>query len=177
MERSRLRAPGHSGGRYSLSGSSVSRPTGASAPRNAASGGLSACGEDRSQERRKHLFRALLHECYRGGRPRRRHGATSGQRDMTRLAALPRPQLRTAHDVRHLVGCARCRRIGDRRQMVSVAGRDYHGRCFVRGFGLPALIALAPVETDKLTLGDLGRVWMRQLLDARAPKRKQGRRG
>jgi hypothetical protein len=95
---------------------------------------------------------------------------------MTRLPALPPPQLRTAHDVRHLAACGHCRRMGDQRRMVIAAGRTYHGRCFVRRFGVPALIALPPAQTDKLTLVDLGVEWMRQLLDARAPTKTRRRK-
>lgn len=95
---------------------------------------------------------------------------------MTRLPALPVPQLRTAHDVRHLTACARCQRVRDQRWMAFASGRTYYGRCIVRRFGLAALVALPAAQTDKLTLGDLGVEWMRQLLDARAPTKTRRRR-
>lgn len=80
---------------------------------------------------------------------------------------LPKPNLRTAHDVRHLCGCDVCRDIGDDRMMVDLDGKWFHGRCFIERFGFSFLAALPKSKTNRLTLGDIGSTMMRQLIRSR----------
>lgn len=69
----------------------------------------------------------------------------------------------TAHDVRHLTICPRCRHLGDKRTMVHVGEELVHGACVV-----PAEIMSLPLnEQDKLTLSDIGLDMMRALLEDR----------
>jgi len=46
----------------------------------------------------------------------------------------------------------------------------WHGRCFVKKFGLELLIEMPRSETIKLTLGDLGLRLMAALLDRMSEK-------
>jgi len=66
-------------------------------------------------------------------------------------------ELRTCHDVRHLVVCRHCKGLGDKRNMLGSAkeGR-IHGRCYVDAFGLKALLSLPKKNVEVLTLGDVG---------------------
>lgn len=84
-----------------------------------------------------------------------------------RLDPLPQPRVRTAHDVRHLVACHHCEEVGDDRQMVNVfPGKShYHGRCYISRFGLKSFVDLPKVQTNKVTLGDIGAKAARALLD------------
>lgn len=84
----------------------------------------------------------------------------------TRLGSLPAPQLQTAHDVRHLCGCANCGQLGMDTTMVDLDGEWFHGRCFVRKFGLRYLLALPRSKKLRLTLGDVGVKTMQALLDS-----------
>lgn len=83
---------------------------------------------------------------------------------------LPDPALRTAHDVRHLVTCtnSRCNQLGDDRHMICVRSMDvrnyYHGRCFVKVFGLGALLNTPREQLETLTLGDVGPAIARAIL-------------
>jgi len=80
----------------------------------------------------------------------------------------PLPIISTCHDVRHLVVCAyaRCRDLGDERDMVTAKSTDfqsksdgracYHGRCYAKKYGLAKFLRLPKKTLSKLTLGDLG---------------------
>jgi len=101
---------------------------------------------------------------------------------MKKLGPLPKPTMALAHDVRHLVVCAysRCRQLGDERVMVTVRSTDfqskssgeacYHGRCYVRKFGLAALLKLPKRKTGRLMWSDVGIVTMKALLKRRGIK-------
>lgn len=70
-----------------------------------------------------------------------------------------------AHDVRQLRPCAgACRSFGDRRNLVEVDGRHWHGRCYVENFGLDALLALPIEQTAGLTFDDVGAAVMSRLV-------------
>ena len=87
------------------------------------------------------------------------------------LGPLPDPEIRRAHDVRHLVVFADCRCLADDRHCVTRAGKPYHGRCFLRSFGMRALQALPPKARSGLQLSDIGVLVARVLIegDAAAP--------
>lgn len=67
----------------------------------------------------------------------------------------------SAHAVRRLQVCPRCKGIEDRNVMV----RGMHGRCYIAVNGLKALLALPAVETSGLRLSDIGREPMKALLN------------
>jgi hypothetical protein len=100
---------------------------------------------------------------------RRRQSASAA---LTNIAAelkgrpLPTPTLRTAHEVRHLVTCAyaKCRALGDKRNMIAVKNSHYHGRCYIRRFSYLAFLQLPRAELAKLTLGDVGVTVMRAII-------------
>ncbi len=82
------------------------------------------------------------------------------------LGPLPEPKIQRAHDVRHIVVCAHCRRLADNRHCVRRGSSPYHGRCFIRHFGMRALIAVPSLERAGLQLGDIGLLAARALLEA-----------
>ena len=70
-------------------------------------------------------------------------------------------ELRTAHDVRKLVGCAYCKGLGDKTHMIppictGVEKGFAHGRCYVAVEGKKAILALPKDVTDRLTISDIG---------------------
>ena len=88
------------------------------------------------------------------------------RRHLRGLGALPDPEIRRAHDVRHLVVCAGCRCLADDRHCVTRAGKPYHGRCFLRRFGLRALTAMPREARAGLQLSDVGLRIARELIEA-----------
>ena len=80
-------------------------------------------------------------------------------------------ELRTAHDVRKLAGCAYCKGMGDRGHMIPLGSgraKEYvHGRCYAAVNGLDAILALPKDITDQLTIGDIGGPVMKALLRRR----------
>lgn len=72
------------------------------------------------------------------------------------------PDLKTAHDVRHLDKCDVCSDLGDVRRMILAR---YHGRCYIRRFGLDDFLELPKEETDKVSLGDIGLNAMKALIE------------
>lgn len=77
----------------------------------------------------------------------------------------PNIELRTAHDVRKLVGCSYCAGIGNTANMIREGKASYiHGRCFAARDGLYALLALPKEMTDRLTIADIGGPIMKALL-------------
>ena len=87
------------------------------------------------------------------------------------LGPLREPEVRRAHDVRHLVVCADCEGLADDRHCVARAGKPYHGRCFLRRFGMRALQAVPRDARAGLQLSDIGIFVARVLIegDAVAP--------
>lgn len=75
------------------------------------------------------------------------------------------PDLTTAHDVRHLGKCFGCDDLGDKRRMIY---GDWHGRCYIKTYGLSDFLLLEDDETNKLSLGDIGMDAMKGLIDSRA---------
>lgn len=71
--------------------------------------------------------------------------------------------LRTCHDIRRWTGCARCGVLGSKDSMIQTSNQFWHGRCFVKQFGMERLREMPATETNKLTLGDLGVRLMRAL--------------
>lgn len=90
---------------------------------------------------------------------------TSVRRYLRSLAPLPEPTIHRAHDIRHLVGCARCRRLADERHCVRRDDKLYHGRCFIRLFGLSALLTMPSRERGGLQLSDVGLRIARALIE------------
>ena len=80
------------------------------------------------------------------------------------LGPLPQPELRHAHDVRHLVVCEGCRCLADERHCVRREGQPYHGRCFLRRFGMRALQAVPREARGGLQLSDIGMLAARVLI-------------
>jgi hypothetical protein len=78
-------------------------------------------------------------------------------------------EIRTAHDVRKLAGCAYCKGMGDKNHMIPLgSGRameHVHGRCYAAVDGLPAILALPKEITDHLTISDIGGKVMKALLE------------
>ena len=79
------------------------------------------------------------------------------------------PELRTCHDVRRLAPCERCKGMGDKRHMVPVgsgrAREHLHGRCYVKSYGLEAMLMLPRDITDTLYLDDIGGKTMTALMN------------
>lgn len=73
-----------------------------------------------------------------------------------------------AHDVRHLRGCRKCGRLGDRRRMiVDPFGADagtYHPACVLEVIGFDGVLKLPPADRGQFSLWDLGVAQMKQLL-------------
>lgn len=67
-----------------------------------------------------------------------------------------------AHDIRKLRVCQACGGIGAKDGMVD----HMHGRCYIATNGLAALIALPRDVTSGLTLGDIGPVAMKALIES-----------
>lgn len=97
---------------------------------------------------------------------------SSGRHYLRVLDPPPPPELRRAHDVRHLVICGGCRCLADERHCVRRDGKPYHGRCFQRRFGMRALQAVPREERGGLQLSDIGLLAARALIagDARAER-------
>lgn len=74
------------------------------------------------------------------------------------------PHLETAHDVRFITKCDACPDLGDGRRMILAR---YHGRCFIKRFGLEDFLDLPDEETSKVSLGDIGTKAMKALVDLR----------
>ncbi|MDA8347839.1 MAG: hypothetical protein M0038_03370 [Pseudomonadota bacterium] len=89
------------------------------------------------------------------------------------LGPLPQPELRCAHDVRHLVVCVGCRCLADERHCVLRAGKPYHGRCFLRRFGMSALRAVPREARAGLQLSDIGMLAARVLIAGDAATERQ----
>lgn len=89
---------------------------------------------------------------------------TGAKRYLRELGPLPQPELRHVHDVRHLVVCGGCRRLADERHCVRRDGKSYHGRCFLRRFGMRALRALPRESRAGLQLSDIGILAARVLI-------------
>ncbi len=98
----------------------------------------------------------------------------STRRYLCGLGPLPEPEVRRALDVRHLVVCVGCQCLADERHCVLRAGKPYHGRCFLRRFGLRALQAMSPAARGGLQLADIGMLAARVLIagDAAAAQRQ-----
>ncbi len=88
------------------------------------------------------------------------------ERYLSDLGPLPKPAIRRAHDVRHLVVCAHCRDLTDDRHCLHLFGKPYHGRCFLKQFGMRALLATPARERAGLQLGDIGLLAARALIEA-----------
>lgn len=71
----------------------------------------------------------------------------------------------TAHSVRHLTICIHCKSLGERHQMVTLDIRRWHGKCYIAKFGKVELFKLPEKEIRKLTLGDIGSIMMREILE------------
>lgn len=71
----------------------------------------------------------------------------------------------TVDAVRHLMICAHCRSLGDRRNMVTLDTGRWHGKCYIDKFGKVELLKLPETELRKLTLGDIGPAMMRTILE------------
>ena len=95
------------------------------------------------------------------------------RRYLRRLDPLPDPDIRRAHDIRHLVVCADCRFLADDRHCVTRAGKSYHGRCFIRLFGLNALLMTPSRERGGLQLSDVGLRIARVLIEADEPAKRK----
>jgi len=79
--------------------------------------------------------------------------------------AFPPPRMNTCHDIRKWTACSVCGAIGHRDNMVqSSPDVFWHGRCFVKRFGIERLLEMPRKETTKLSLGDLGLDLMRALV-------------
>ncbi len=76
----------------------------------------------------------------------------------------------SAHAVRRLQVCPRCKGIEDRNVMV----RNMHGRCYIAVNGLSALLKLPAVETSGLRLSDIGRDAMKALLNEHLARTTSG---
>jgi len=85
----------------------------------------------------------------------------------TDLGPIP-VRVEKAHDVRTLRVCSVCKSLGNNDRMIDLDGDWFHGRCFVERFGERAFGALPKSKTDRLTLGDIGPILMRKLLNKRS---------
>ena len=75
--------------------------------------------------------------------------------------------IETAHDVRNLVQCSRCRKLGDKREMLGPFRRGgiYHGRCYIAIHGVvTTLLTVSAAGIGRLTLDDVGVDVMRILV-------------
>ena len=95
------------------------------------------------------------------------------KRYLRELGPLPQPELRRAHDVRHLVVCVSCRCLADERHCVHRDGKPYHGRCFLQRFGMRALQALPRESRAGLQLSDIGMLAARVLIAGDAAAERQ----
>lgn len=76
-------------------------------------------------------------------------------------------ELRTAHDVRKLMSCAYCGRMGTADSMVDTSPKQWwHGRCFAKKFGLERLLREDTGRLSRLTIGDLGVDLARHVMSA-----------
>lgn len=98
---------------------------------------------------------------------------TGAKRYLRALPPPPQPELRRAHDVRHLVVCVSCRCLADVRHCVHHDGKPYHGRCFLRRFGMRALQALPRESRNGLQLSDIGILAARVLIAGDAAAERQ----
>jgi len=59
--------------------------------------------------------------------------------------------------------------LGDKREMIRVQlpERLFHGRCYVKAFGIKGVLSLPNDQQDKLTMADLGVKGMRAVLAQR----------
>ena len=81
------------------------------------------------------------------------------------------PTLRTAHDVRKLRSCAYCGRLGSSETMLDTSAKQWwHGRCFVKKFGVELLMVQDVDAISRLTLGDLGVDLMKRIMDGISEK-------
>jgi len=69
-----------------------------------------------------------------------------------------------AHDIYETKICGRCNYPALRDAMVETVEGHYHGRCFIRSYGLDALLALPAEELNKLTISDVGVPVIRQIM-------------
>lgn len=75
------------------------------------------------------------------------------------------PEKLTAHAIRRLCQCGRCRGMGDGEQMIENETLKYHTTCYVKKFGLRAVLALPRADLGKLRIRDLTRRQMQRLMD------------
>lgn len=74
------------------------------------------------------------------------------------------PNVRKAHDVRHLSQCPGCGEIGDDRKMIQTNADEFmHGDCAFKALG-ENILQLSSDERKKFTLGDVGVPMMRRLM-------------
>ena len=73
----------------------------------------------------------------------------------------------TAHDVRHLCVCPKCGSIGDDRDMPLVGSQPMHDVCAYRHLGVAGILRLPATERRKFTIGSVGPIAMRRLLEDR----------
>ncbi len=79
------------------------------------------------------------------------------------------PDLRKAHDVRHLCVCKGCGELGDDRKLLRldsyyhIEGYYLHGDCAFRVLGA-RILDLPTSERNKFTLGEVGVEMMRRLM-------------
>lgn len=72
-----------------------------------------------------------------------------------------------AHDVRYLRLCSHCDSMGDRRNLLQIAGRLYHGHCVIEMLPEAAILELPYEEQGKLRLSETGPALMAKLLAQR----------
>ena len=73
----------------------------------------------------------------------------------------------SCHDVRHLVLCAGCRKLHDRRYMAKIGKVYWHGRCVIADIGMEGLLNLPIEQLHKLTLGDIGVESMKAIVNGK----------
>ncbi len=62
--------------------------------------------------------------------------------------------------------CCDCNQSGTGGSMIETSDAHYHGRCFIRSFGVEQLLAMPGAELRKLTIGDVGITVIRQIMAA-----------
>lgn len=85
-------------------------------------------------------------------------------------------RIEKAHDVRSLRLCEYCQGLGHNHSMIcTMRGRTaphWHGRCYIKEFGMAPFLALPHAQTDKMTLGDIEGEAIHALLSTRLGDRK-----
>jgi hypothetical protein len=82
-----------------------------------------------------------------------------------------------AHDVRHLRFCIKCQSLGDGRKMIEISSQLFHDVCAYRHLGVAGVLNLPIEQRMKFSIGSVGKVVMKKMLDKADRERAAAKKG